>query len=180
MSRNYALGKKVKLNSKYIKITHYKKLEKKFFGSFQILHTVGKQAYKLELPIKWKIYDLFHVSLLKQDIKRKKQVDNQALPKPEKEFEAKNNKEYKIKAIINSAVYGKEVNNQIPDLYYLVSWKSYLNEENTWEPSMVIKHLRKLINIFHKKYLKKPIITSLFLAFAPLIVRPTVSKEQPK
>ncbi len=51
-SYSYAPGKKVWLNSKYIKIKPNKKLENKFFGPFRVLHTVGNQAYKLELPIK--------------------------------------------------------------------------------------------------------------------------------
>ncbi len=39
---------------------------------------------------------------------RKKQVNN-TLPKPKKdlEFEARDNKKYEVKAIINSAVYGQ-------------------------------------------------------------------------
>ena len=45
--------------------------------------------------------------LLKQDIIRKKQV-NETLSEPEKKFEARNNKEYKVKAIINSAMYSKK------------------------------------------------------------------------
>ncbi len=96
-----------------------KKLKSKFFGPFQVLHAVGKQAYKLELPTKWKIYNVFHMSLLEQDIIRKVQVDK-ALPEPEKEFEAGDNKEYEVEAIIDSAVYGQQVNNQMPGLYYLV------------------------------------------------------------
>ncbi len=63
-SSSYAPGEKVWLNSKYIKTKRNKKLEKKFFGPFQVLHTVKKQAYKLELPHKWKIHNVFHVSLL--------------------------------------------------------------------------------------------------------------------
>ncbi len=51
-SRSYALGKKVWLNSKYIKTKRNNKLENKFFGSVQVLHIVGKQVYKLELPTK--------------------------------------------------------------------------------------------------------------------------------
>ena len=48
--RSYALGKKVWLNSKYIKTKRNRKLEAKFFGPFRILHPVGNQAYKLKLP----------------------------------------------------------------------------------------------------------------------------------
>lgn len=43
--RSYVPGKKIWLNSKY-------KLENKFFGLFQVLHPVDKQAYKLKLPAK--------------------------------------------------------------------------------------------------------------------------------
>ncbi len=56
---------------------------------------------------------------------------NKALPEPEKEFEIGDNKEYEVKAIIDSAVYGQQANNQIPSLYYLISWKGYPEEENT-------------------------------------------------
>ncbi len=44
------------------------------------------------------------------------------LPKLEKDwkFEAEDNKKYEIKAIIDSAVYGQQANNQMPSLYYLI------------------------------------------------------------
>ncbi len=63
--------------------------------------------YKLKLPIKWKIYDVFYMSLLKQNTTRKKRV-NKALTELEKdlEFEAGGSKKYKVKAIIDSMVYG--------------------------------------------------------------------------
>ena len=50
--RSYAPGDKVWLNSKYIKTKRNRKLEAKFFRLFWVLHLVGKQAYKLELPRK--------------------------------------------------------------------------------------------------------------------------------
>ena len=62
---SYASGKKVWLNNKYIKTKRNQKLEAKFFGPLWVFHPVGKQAYKLELPKKWRIYDVFHMSLLK-------------------------------------------------------------------------------------------------------------------
>ena len=51
-SISYTLDKKVRLNSKYIKIKRNKKLENKFFGPFKVFYVVRKQAYKLKLPAK--------------------------------------------------------------------------------------------------------------------------------
>ena len=50
--KNYAPGDKFWLNSKYIKTKWNQKLEAKFFGPSQILHSDKKQAYKLELSKK--------------------------------------------------------------------------------------------------------------------------------
>ncbi len=72
------------------------------------------------------------MSLLEQDTTRKRWVDNKALPEPEKEFEAEDDKEYEVETIIDSAMYDQQINNsQMPDFYYLISWKSYPEEENT-------------------------------------------------
>ncbi len=110
-SCSYAPGEKIWLNSKYIKTQRNKKLKSKFFGPFQVLHAVGKQVYKLELSTKQKIHNVFYVSLLEQGTTKKGQVDK-ALPEPEKEmeFEAGGNKEYEVKAIIDSAIYGQQAN----------------------------------------------------------------------
>ncbi len=58
------------------------------------------------------------MSILEKDITKKGQVNK--LAKSEREFEAENNKEYKVKVIIDSLVYGKKANNQISSLYYFV------------------------------------------------------------
>ena len=50
--QSYVPGDKVWLSSKHLKIKQNRKLEVKFLGFFQILHPVGKQAFKLELPKK--------------------------------------------------------------------------------------------------------------------------------
>ena len=47
--RSYSLGKKVWLNSKYIKTKPNQKLEAKFLRPFHVLHLVGSQAYKLKM-----------------------------------------------------------------------------------------------------------------------------------
>ena len=103
-------------------------MEVKFLGLFQVLHLVGKQAYKLELPKKWRIYNVFHISLLEQNITKKGRVNDTQL---DFEFEAGNDKKYKVNGIRDSAVYARESAGQLPGLYYLVLWKSYPKEKNT-------------------------------------------------
>ena len=47
--------------------------------------------------------------------------------------------EYKVEAIWDSAVYARESESgHLPSLYYLVSWKGYLEEENIWEPALAV------------------------------------------
>ena len=169
--RSYASGDKVWLSSNHLKTKRNCKLEAKFLGPFQVLHPISKQAYKLELPKKWRIHDIFHVCLLKQDITKKGQVNDTQL---DFEFKAGNNKEYEVNGIWDSAVYAKESTiGQLPGLYYLVLWKGYLEEKNTWEPALAIQYLRKLIIAYHKDNPKKPTVTSAPVNTAPLIARPS-------
>ena len=161
------------MNSKYIKTKQNQKLKAKFFGPFQILYPVGKQAYKLDLSTKWKIHDVFHVSLLEQDITRKRRI-NELFPEPAPEFNAGNDKEYEVEAIKDSAVYAKKAEGHLPGLYYLIFWKGYPEKKSTWEPSSAVMHFRKIISAFHKDHLEKPMATSPPLNFAPPIAKPSV------
>ena len=61
-----------------------------------MLHPVSKQAYKLKLPKKWRIHNVFHVSLLEQDTTKKGQVNDTQL---DFEFKAGDDKEYKVDGI---------------------------------------------------------------------------------
>ena len=89
------------------------------------------------------------------------------------EFEAGDNKEYEVDGIRDSAVYARESAGQLPGLYYLVSWKGYPEEENTWEPASAIQHLRKLVTAYHKDNPEKPTVTSVPVDTAPPTARPT-------
>ena len=89
------------------------------------------------------------------------------------EFEAGNDKEYEVDGIWDSAVYAKESAGQLPGLYYLVSWKGYPKEENTWEPALVIQHLRRLVTAYHKVNPEKPTATSAPVNMASPMARPS-------
>ena len=164
--RSYAPGEKIWLNSMFIKTKWNRKFEAKFFGPFRVLYPIGKQAYKLELPKKWRIHDVFHVLLLEQDTTRK----GREISVPE--FEPGDNKEYEVEAIRDSAVYAKEADGHLPGLYYLVAWKGYPEEENTWQPSSVVMHLRKIVSTFHQDHPEKLTATLAPLDSAPPMVKP--------
>ena len=163
------------LNSKYIKTKRNQKLKTRFFKPFQVLHSVGNQAYKLELPKQRKIDNVFYVSLLEQDTKRKKWVDIK-IAEPLKFKTSSNNEEYKVESICNSAIHAKELEaGQLSGLYYLVSRKNYPKDENTWEPTSIVQYLWKLVSIFYKNHSNKPTATSLPIDFAPQMVKHTTS-----
>ena len=79
---------------------------------------MGKQAYKLEIFRKWRIHDVFDLSLLEQDITRKERVDKKVT---ELDFEGGNSKEYVVETIWDSAVYAKKLKGHLLGLYYLVA-----------------------------------------------------------
>ena len=175
--RSYAPGEKVWLNSKYIKTKHKRKLEAKFFGPFRVLHPIGKQAYKLELPKKWRIHNVFHMSPLEQDTTRKRWVDENTT---ELDIGKNDSGEYKLEAIRDSTLYARESESgHLPGLYYLVFWKRYLEEKNTWEPASAVQHLRKVISLFYKDHFNKPMAISLTIDTAPPMARPIVKPTKP-
>ena len=144
------------------------KLEAKFLGLFRVLHPVSKQAYKLKLPKKWRIHDVFYVSLPEQNTTKKRQMNDMQL-----KFEAGDDKEYKVDSIWDSAVYAKQSAEQLSGLYYLVLWKKYSEKKNTSEPILAIQHRQKLVTAYLKNNSKKPTVTSAPINMTLSIARPT-------
>ena len=58
---------------------------------------------------------------------------NKLFPEPESEFDAGNNKKYKVEAIKDRVVYSKEAKKHLPDLYYLVFLEKTTQKKTTWE-----------------------------------------------
>ena len=92
-----------------------------------------------------------------------------------------NSREYKVRAILNSIVYTRKLKSgNLLELYYLVSLKEYLKEENTEKPILTIQLFKKLISSFYKNYLNKSIAIFRTINIAPLmakqIIKPTALK----
>ena len=109
------------------------------------------------------------MSLLEQDNTKKEQKFLVPEFKP-----SDNNKDYEVETIRDSAVYIKEADEHLPKLYYLVTWKGYLEEKNTWEPFLAVIHLRKMVSTFHKDHPEKQTATSAPLTSVPPMAKPTI------
>ena len=118
------------------------------------------------------------MSLLEQDTTTKRQI-KKLFSKPKSEFDASDNKEYKVEIIKDNAIYAKEIEKHLTGIYYLVFWKGYPEKKRTWEPSSAIMHLWKMISTFYKNYPKKPIATSLSLNFTLPKAKPSVKPAKP-
>ena len=111
--------------------------------------------------------------MLKLDITKKERMNDIQL---DFKFKIGNNEEYEVDSIWDSTVYAKKlIKNQLPGLYYLILWKSYSEEENTWEPASAIQHLWRLTITYHKNNSKKLIVTSLPIDMALQIAKPIVA-----
>ena len=76
---------------------------------------------------------MFHVLLLEQDTTKKGRMSKKV---PELDVGDEDSEEYKVEAIWDSAVYANKLESgHLLGLYYLVAWKGYPEEENTWKPS---------------------------------------------
>ena len=102
------------------------KLQKRFVGPFQVIETIGQQAYRLSLPNDWKIHPVFHVSLLRDwksaDVQEDLAVSQEDAPEVEEPF-------WEVEKILR---WRKIKKNKKIIKEYLVLWKGFPVEEATW------------------------------------------------
>jgi hypothetical protein len=137
-------GDMVWLDSRNIK-THRptKKLDDLWFGPFPVEKVINRNAYKLKLTPAFKgVHPVFHISLL-----RRYEPDTiSERPKPthpEPEVDEEGQPVYEVAKILDSRLHRGQ-------LQYLVHWKGYGPEDNTWEPEHHV-HAPRLVAKFHQE-----------------------------
>jgi len=105
-----------------------KKLDHKNHSPFQVEKIVSPLAVRLTLPRKWKIHNVFHVSLLEPYRTSK----HRARPDPSKVLreadDIEQSEEYDVEEVMSSVERGRSNNKQI---LYLVQWLDY-PERKDW------------------------------------------------
>jgi hypothetical protein len=113
-------------------------LDYRRLGPFKIVEAVGNLAYRLDLPESMQIHDVFHVSLL-QPVHPDFRADANPPPDP---VIVDDTEEYEVEKVLDSRWYYKK-------LQYLVQWKGYGAEHNTWEAAANLENAVDIVKKFH-------------------------------
>jgi len=152
----YQVGDLVMLNGRNIRTRRpSKKLDHKNHGPFQIEKIVYPLTVRLTLPRKWKIHNVFHVSLLEPY----RTSEHRAPSDPSKVLreadDIEQSEEYDVEEVRSSVERGRGNNKRI---LYLVKWLDYPERKDwTEEPfdNFSVGGLEKLQE-FHQRNLDTP------------------------
>jgi len=125
----YQVGNLVMLSGRNIKTRRpSKKMDHKNHGPFQFEEIISPLAVRLTLPRKWKIHNVFHISLLEPY----RTSEHRAPPDPSKILreadDIEQSEEYDVDEVVSSRKQGRRI-------LYLVKWLDYPDRKDwTEEP----------------------------------------------
>ncbi|KFY19162.1 hypothetical protein V493_08103, partial [Pseudogymnoascus sp. VKM F-4281 (FW-2241)] len=139
----YTIGEKVWLSAKNIRTTQpSRKLGHRWLGPYEIIQRIGKQAYQLKLPLRYKaIHDVFHVSLLERYWEGVEKAD----PPPNPEI-VDGEEEYRVEAVLDHRTVRKGRGTREE---YLIRWVGYTADDDQWVPKLDVG--LPLIKAYHKE-----------------------------
>ena len=119
-----------------------KKLAEKRYGPFEVLEKIGPGSYRLKIPSTWKgIHPVFNEILLTPFIQP---LSTQSVIRPPPTVQGNEHDTYEVEAILDTRkTHGKKGITQ-----YLVKWKGYGHEDNTWEPLSHLKDAKQALANF--------------------------------
>jgi hypothetical protein len=156
----YKIGDQVMLHGRNISTRRpSRKFDHKMHGPFKVVKLLSRSAVRLELPRRWRIHDVFHVSLLEPY--RQATLSGRAPPDLDRVLEETEDvvpaNEFLPLRIHDSARKRRE---QKLKVCYLVEWDGWPNvRDYTWEP---YEHLDEsarayeLVKMFHQENPEKP------------------------
>jgi len=149
-AEGYKVGDKVLISTKdfsmELRRRATKKLTEKFIGPYVVRKVVSENAVELELPAMLRIHPVVNVRRL---VKYREQIEGQKkIPPPP--VEVAGEKEYEVEEILDRQERRGKTK-------YLVKWKGYTAEGNTWEGLENLKNAGEKIEEFEKGRFEKEI-----------------------
>ena len=123
--------------------TGSKKLLDKYIGPYDIIEVISDVAYKINLPIKFRVHPVFHISKLKRFIGTDRFPDRVQLDRPAPVMKLGGKDAWYVERIINKRIRAKKVQ-------FLVKWENYPEWESTWEPIENVKHAKDAIYAYEQ------------------------------
>lgn len=143
----YEVGQKVWLEAKNIATDRPSaKLAAKRLGPFTVKEKISSHAYRLDLPHSMKIHPVFHISLLTPHTVDTIPGRTQIPPPP---IVVDDEDEWEVEKVLNSRFRYRK-------LQYLVKWKGFGEDGNTWEPAENLEHSPDLVSEFHQRFPTAP------------------------
>ena len=141
----YKVGDLVMLSTKDLKYQivgrRTEKLTERFVGLYKIKKVVSSNAVELELPITIKIHLVVNVSRIRRYVD---QVEGQRKKQPAPVI-IEGEEEWKVEKILNK----RQVREKDK---YLVCWKRFTAESDTWKGRENLKNVKEVIKEFEKEY----------------------------
>jgi Chromo (CHRromatin Organisation MOdifier) domain len=148
--RPFNEGEKVWLEGTHLKLPYETmKLAPRRYGPFHITAKVSDVAYRLKIPEKWKIHNVFHTSLLTPYKETEKHSPNFLEPPPDL---INGEEEWEVEKILKDQQYRRKKQ-------YLVQWKGYALAHDSWVDESEL-HAPDLVEAYKCKKTKK-ILTKL-------------------
>ena len=135
-------GQKVWLDTRNFRTTYNKKIHPKREGPFKIKNVLGPVSYQLDLPKTWHIHDVFHPIHL-SPYKETDQFGPTFIPSPPTIEDGE--QWYEVDHIVNHKRQGQGYR-------YLIRWKNYGPEEDTWEPASNLKNAKETLMEYKRRH----------------------------
>jgi len=113
-----------------------KKLTEHFVGPYKVKGIVSSNAIELELPKSIKIYPIVNVWLYKLQVERQKKI-------PPKLLIIEGQEEFEVEEILNKRTIREKEK-------FLVRWKGYMAEEDTWKNRENLENTKELVEEFEE------------------------------
>ena len=122
-----------------------RKLSHKYIGPFRVEAPIGSQAYRLTLPTTYRIYPVFHVSLLEPYKRREAGGEMQEYIPPEL---IDDSSEYEVEEILDRT---KEKG----QYFYKIRWKDWSSEYDQWVHEDSMKGSKRMVEAYDKQHKRR-------------------------